>query len=103
MIAKKGVGFDQALLAMKAGNTVARSGWNGKGMFIYRVPGGEYPAQTQAARLVFGEMVPYGAYYAMKTAQGNVVPWLASQTDLDAEDWEIYIQAEQAELELVVG
>ena len=34
-------------------------------------------------------MVEYGAYVAMKTAQGNVVPWLASQTDLLAEDWYI--------------
>ena len=29
----------------------------------------------------------YRAYIAMKTAQGNVVPWLASQTDMLAEDW----------------
>ena len=32
-------------------------------------------------------LVEYGAYIAMKTAQGNVVPWLASQTDMLAEDW----------------
>ena len=31
--------------------------------------------------------VEYGAYIAMKTAQGNVVPWLPSQTDMLAEDW----------------
>lgn len=29
----------------------------------------------------------YGAYIAMKTAQNNVVPWLASQTDVLATDW----------------
>lgn len=101
MIEKTGVGFDQALLAMKAGKTAARAGWNGKGMFLYRVPAGEYPAVTAAAKLVFGMTVPYGAYYAMKTAQGNVVPWLASQTDLDAEDWEIYTPADTAGRELV--
>ena len=33
------------------------------------------------------DMIPYGAYIAMKTAQNNVVPWLASQTDVLAEDW----------------
>jgi hypothetical protein len=35
------------------------------------------------------DMVPYCAYIAMKTAQDNVVPWLASQTDMLAQDWEI--------------
>ena len=34
-------------------------------------------------------LVPYGAYIAMKTAQENVVPWLASQTDVLADDWQI--------------
>ena len=34
-------------------------------------------------------LVEYGAYIAMKTTQGNVVPWLASQTDMLAEDWMI--------------
>jgi hypothetical protein len=33
--------------------------------------------------------VPYQAYIAMKTVQGTVVPWLASQTDMLAEDWEV--------------
>ena len=43
---------------------------------------------TDIARETFGgNDVPYGAYIAMKTAQNNVVPWLASQTDMLAEDW----------------
>ena len=33
--------------------------------------------------------VNYGAYIAMYTAQKNVVPWLASQTDMLSEDWEV--------------
>jgi len=79
--------FGHALVALQEGRKVARSGWNGKGMFIYHVPANEYAAQTEAARSVFGDKVPYGAYLAMKTAQGNVVPWLASQTDILANDW----------------
>ena len=81
--------FGQALENLKMGEKVARAGWNGKGMFIYYVPANSYPAQTDVAKETFGEMVPYGAYLAMKTAQGNVVPWLASQTDILANDWEI--------------
>ena len=79
--------FGQALEAMKDGFSVARHGWNGKGMFLYHVPAAIYKTQTQVAKDVFGEEVEYSAYIAMKTAQGNVVPWLASQTDVLAEDW----------------
>lgn len=80
--------FGNALCILKDGGIVTRKGWNGKGMFLYYVPEGNYLPCTDAARWAFkGEAVPYGAYIAMKTAQGNVVPWLASQTDLLAEDW----------------
>lgn len=85
----KGFDFQLALAHVKSGLKVAREGWNGKGMFIYLVPAGSYPAQTEIAKKEFGDMVPYGAYIAMKTAQGNVVPWLASQTDLLTDDWMI--------------
>lgn len=83
--------FGHAIHALKAGQKVARAGWNGKGMFLYLVPANAYPAQTGAAKAHWGEdaLVPYGAYIAMKTAQENVVPWLASQTDVLADDWQI--------------
>lgn len=79
--------FGGALMALKRNQRVARDGWNGKGMWLYLVPANSYPAQTEAAKKNIGDMVPYGAYIAMKTAQGNVVPWLASQTDVLGEDW----------------
>lgn len=79
----------EAVEAMEAGERVARAGWNGKGMWLYHVPENSYPAMTEAARVAFGDVVPYGAYIAMKTAQGNVVPWLCSQTDLLADDYVI--------------
>lgn len=83
--------FGVAIVALKEGKRVARTGWNGKNMFLYYVPANEYPPCTEIARDAFhGENVPYGAYIAMKTAQGNVVPWLASQTDMLAEDWIIF-------------
>ena len=83
--------FGHAIAMLKEGHAVARAGWNGKGMFLYLVPAPEqgYPAQTGVAKAFFGEgsLVPYGAYIAMKTADGTVVPWLASQTDVLADDW----------------
>lgn len=85
-----GMSFGLAIEAMKMGRAVAREGWNGKEMFLYHVPAAAYPPSTEVAKAAFhGENVPYGAYIAMKTAQGNVVPWLASQTDMLADDWYI--------------
>ena len=81
--------FGEALEALKQGKKVARHGWNGKGMFLYYVSEGRYPVKMDVAKEIADEegMVSYGAYIAMKTAQGNVVPWLASQTDMLGEDW----------------
>ncbi len=81
--------FGSALKKLKSGQKVARKGWNGKEMFLYYVPEGVYPARMDAIKGHFeDDQVPYGAYIAMKTAQGNVVPWLASQTDILATDWD---------------
>lgn len=83
--------FGHAIMAMKSGMKVARAGWNGKGMFIYRVPAASYPAQTDVAKKQWGAdgKVPYRAYYAMKTVDGDVAVWTCSQTDMDADDWQI--------------
>lgn len=83
--------FGDALLLLKQGEKVARSGWNGKGMFLYLVPAAAYPAARNTKGTMLGvfpdDLVPYQAYIAMKTAQDTVVPWLCSQTDALAEDW----------------
>ena len=85
-----GLSFGLAIEAAKKGKKIARKGWNGKGMFLYHVPAAAYPPSTDVAKAAFrGNDVPYGAYIAIKTAQGNVVPWLASQTDMLADDWYI--------------
>ncbi|CAM3845408.1 DUF2829 domain-containing protein [Parendozoicomonas haliclonae] len=81
--------FGEAIEAIKQGKSAKRSGWNGKGMFIYYVPGGDYKTQTEVAQNVFGETAHYLPYIAFCTAQGDVVPWLASQTDILATDWSI--------------
>ena len=74
--------FGQAIEAMKAGKKVARSGWNGKNMYIYIV---EKFTDVSVDR----PTVVYDSYIMMRTAQGSYVPWLASQTDVLAEDWVI--------------
>lgn len=81
--------FSVALNALKGGMKVAREGWNGKGMFLYYVSEGRYPVKMDAAKDIADKdgMVSYGAYIALKTVQGNVVPWLPSQADLLSDDW----------------
>ena len=80
--------FGEALEALKVGSRVARSGWNGKGMFLFLVKPIEIeyknslPAQYAEAEHL--ESI------TMKTSDDKImVGWLASQTDMLAEDWEI--------------
>lgn len=84
-----GLDFGTALTVLRSGHAATRTGWNGKGMFIYLVDAGAYPARSPVVRDYFGEnaLVQYQPYIAMKTADGTVVPWLASQSDILAEDW----------------
>lgn len=79
--------FGEAIENLKNGKAMSRQGWNGKNAYIYYIPANNYNAETEVAKAEFGDKVPYGAYIAMKTTQGNVVPWVASQTDILAEDW----------------
>lgn len=83
--------FGKALTALRAGRLVQREGWNGKGMFLYLVPGSEFEVNIPPLNSIFspGTKIRYHAHIDMRTAQGDCVPWLASQTDLLAEDWQI--------------
>jgi hypothetical protein len=90
-----GLTFGEAVEALKAGHKVTRLGWNGKGMFIYFVGEGRYPPTTPAGLEIANEhkdnRVPYRPYLAMFTAQRDVVPWLASQSDILEEDWVVIL------------
>lgn len=66
--------FSKALDLLKAGHRLSRLGWNGKGMWLELQRPDAYSKMT----------LPY---IYMKTANDNLVPWLASQTDMLAEDW----------------
>lgn len=81
--------FGKAVELLKVGKTVARSGWNGKGMFLFHVKG---DCVTQAIEQCYGDPSKQGVHTVldaiyMHTATGDLVPWLASQTDVLAEDW----------------
>lgn len=72
--------FGQALEVLKAGGKVSRSGWNGVGLWLeLQVP----DAHSKMTLPYIYINYPVNA----KTTPGAKVPWLASQTDVLAEDW----------------
>lgn len=81
--------FGSAIEALKEGKRVARAGWNGKGMFLFLVNGSNFVVNREPLLSIMGEgtMVTYRPHIDMKDAEGKVVPWLANQTDMLAEDW----------------
>lgn len=101
--------FGQAIEALKEGKRVAREGWNGKGMFIFQRPSDNLDLETVVHRIksipqtvkdFFAQqneqgrdgssLIPFTSYLCMYAADGSIVNgWLASQTDMLAEDWVI--------------
>lgn len=87
----EGLNFGGALQALKDGKKVCRQGWNGKGMFLFLVPGSTFKVNRPPLLGIYeeGTEINYHAHIDMKTADDKVVPWLASQTDVLSEDWMI--------------
>jgi hypothetical protein len=85
-----GLSFGIALEALKKGLKIARKGWNGKGMFIHYVPENNYPAQTQADKSHYTSgIVPCAGYMAIKSVDETSTPWVISQSDALADDWQV--------------
>jgi hypothetical protein len=87
-------GFDWAIQQLKAGRKVQRKGWNGKGMFITLQQGstvdGELMRNAPAKEFYTGKKCNIAPHIDMKAADDTyVVGWLASQTDMLADDWQI--------------
>ena len=83
--------FGDAIRFLKKGFKVAREGWNGKGMFLFLVPGSNFKVSRPPLLGIYeeGTEINYQPHIDMKTAQDTIVPWLASQSDMLAEDWVI--------------
>ena len=87
--------FGDAINFLKAGKKVARKGWNGKGVFLVLCPGSEVPADHMRVKPVkkFYQQegrvsVIIAPHIDLKAADGTYVTgWLASQTDMLADDW----------------
>lgn len=85
--------FGEAVRALKTGWRVTRPGWNGKNMYLAYQPG--YPDgiainqnTATATGIPLGTVCCFRPYIMMFTADGEFVPWVASQSDILAEDWQ---------------
>lgn len=81
--AADGLPFGLAIEALKKGKRVARAGWNGKGMWLLLIPTSHWETTRGLENL---DGLPW---IGMKTVDDKFVPWLASQTDVLADDWQI--------------
>ncbi|MET7335864.1 DUF2829 domain-containing protein [Nonomuraea sp. NPDC005650] len=93
--------FGEALELLKSGERLTRAGWNGRGMWLFLVPGSTLTVQAgrplgEAAPDLVGQTVEYRPHIDMKTVDGQIVPWVASQSDLLADDWLIVVDLEHA-------
>ena len=86
-----GYGIGWAVKQLWHGEKIRRAGWNGKGMWL--------ALQTPDATGIKMTL----PYVFMSTSKGELVPWLCSQTDLLAADWEIADDAVRATLPRAVG
>jgi hypothetical protein len=74
LVRSTGMNFGEALAVLRAGGRVARVGWNGRDMWLEI----QFPDEHSKMTL---------PYIFIRTACGNLVPWLASQTDILSSDW----------------
>jgi hypothetical protein len=83
--------FGKALEALKEGKKVVRSGWNGKGMFAYLVPGSSFPVNRHPLLGIYpeGTVITYRPHIDLKGADGSVSTWAPSNGDALAEDWAV--------------
>ena len=83
--------FGTALQEAKEGKRISRKGWNGKGQYVFIADGVEFHTEADISEFHGSADGVYVApMLVLRTAQGNLQPgWLASQSDMLAEDWYI--------------
>ena len=88
--ATDGMNFGLAIEAAKMGKKIARAGWNGKGMFLFLATDIEFHTEADLSCVSDLEGDLTLPAFVMKTADDHFcVGWLASQTDMLADDWKI--------------
>jgi len=81
--------FSNALIEIKAGKLLKRSGWNGKNQFVFLVNGSQFKVNRAPLLGIFteGTEINYRPHIDMKYQDGSIGVWMASMGDVMAEDW----------------
>lgn len=81
--------FGQAIAALKSGRRVARTGWNGKDMFLFLVPGSRFEVNRAPLLGIYpaGTVIDYRPHIDMRFPDGTVGVWSVAMGDVLAEDW----------------
>lgn len=86
--------FGEILEELKNGKRAERLGWNGKGLYVVLQKG--YPNgipinknTSEATGIAEGTICIFSPYFMIKSIDNSFVPWLPSQTDILAEDWNL--------------
>lgn len=85
--------FGLAIEALKRGARVARAGWNGKGMFVFLVPGSTFTVNRPPLLGIYpeGTTINYRPHIDIKGVDGAISTWVPSIGDVMAEDWMIAV------------
>lgn len=83
--------FSEALELIKQRKKLARTGWNGKGIFIYLVDGSEFEVNRASLNKIYpeGTKIKYRPHLDLRAPDGTCGVWTPSNSDLLMEDWEI--------------
>ena len=81
--------FGEAIELLKAGKSVRRPVWHGVGVFIFLVQGSKFKVSRPPLLGLYkeGTEVSYQSHVDMRTATGEIVPWVCSHADMLADDW----------------
>lgn len=82
--------YADAIDHIRARKRMCRKGWNGKGMYVFLIESHEWEFSAMGEHLGASTVSPF---IAMKTVGGTIIPWLCSQADALADDWEVYNDA----------
>lgn len=82
--------FSEALEHIKDGKRLSREGWRKMGLFVFLVPGSIFKVNRPPLLGIYpeGTEIHYLPHIDIRKADGSIVPWVVSQTDVMAEDWD---------------
>ena len=85
------VNFSDALNGLKFGWRMTRDGWNGKGLFVFLVPGSQFKVSRPPLLGIYpeGTEINYNPHIDIRTADGSISTWTPTNADILAEDWTV--------------